>query len=164
MASKGNIKSRISKGLIERFEDGIINRENGCWNVNPGVSGGYGKIQAFGKTMSYHRVSYELYNGPIPSGYMVCHKCDNPSCVNPEHLFLGTAKDNMQDKIDKGRHVAAHKGEGHHRARLTEWQVKEIKQHLSKGSMTQYELAEKYGVSQTLINNIKTGKRWGHIK
>lgn len=149
-----------TKGLTERFKIGIKDKANGCWNVNPTARGGYGKIQAFGKPMSYHRVSYELFNGSIPKGLHVCHKCDNPKCVNPEHLFLGSSLDNMRDKISKGRHKGAKSGEQHHRAKLTIWQVEDIRKLCQLGEISQYDIAELFGVSQTTVNNIKTGKRW----
>lgn len=151
------------KGIIDRFSDGItVNKETCCWEVEPTAKGGYGKINVLGKTMLYHRASFELYVGKIPDGMMVCHKCDNPRCVNPVHLFIGTAKDNMDDKIEKGRHAGAKKGSNHHKAKLVEWQVIEIKNLLATGE-SQRKIAEMYGVSQSLVNNIKSGKRWKHI-
>lgn len=151
-------------GLVARLEKAIISKaSSGCWNVSPATKQGYGKIRAFGETKLSHRVSYELFNGPIKKHLMVCHKCDNPSCINPEHLFLGTANDNMQDKISKGRHAGARKGSKHHKAKLTEWQVKEIKSLLKK-KVSQRQISEAYKVSQTIISNIKTGKRWSHVK
>ncbi|HCL6635739.1 HNH endonuclease [Citrobacter freundii] len=149
------------EGIIKRFVSMYsVNESTGCWESTYAKNkGGYTKFSIFGITMLSHRVAYELYNGSIPPGLMVCHKCDNPCCVNPQHLFLGTAQDNMDDKILKGRHVGAKKGESHHRARLTEWQVEEIRQRL-KQSESQLSIAASMGVSKTLISNIKTGKRW----
>lgn len=69
---------------------------------------GYGQIMQFGKMLAAHRVSFELHYGPIPLGMFICHSCDNPSCVNPEHLFIGTNKDNQQDAISKGRRKKWH--------------------------------------------------------
>lgn len=76
-----------------------------CWEWQRGTnSKGYGAVKIQNKTYSAHRVSWTLFNGDIPEGMFVCHHCDNPKCVNPEHLFIGTQKDNMQDKCKKGRH------------------------------------------------------------
>lgn len=151
------------KGIVARFNDGIVNKTNsGCMEVAPTGRGGYGKIKVFGKTMLYHRLSFELYVGSIPSGLLVCHKCDNPKCVNPEHLFLGSHQENMDDKINKGRHVGAKKGYKHHKSKLVEWQVIEIKRKLRDGAF-QYDLANEYGVNQATISNIATGKNWGHV-
>src|SRR5690349_13982377 len=72
---------------------------------------GYGQITIRGRTVRAHRLAWEKANGPIPEGMMVCHKCDNPPCINPEHLFLGTSKDNAQDSIIKGRRWALRIGQ-----------------------------------------------------
>lgn len=77
--------------------------ESGCWLWEGALAGKYGVIVQDGKNLSAHRYSWELHNGDIPNGLWVLHKCDTPSCVNPDHLFLGTAKDNMQDALRKGR-------------------------------------------------------------
>lgn len=80
---------------------------SGCWEWQ-GQTGGtspYGQIKKFGKFVGTHRLSYELCRGEIPEGMVVCHHCDNPICINPDHLFLGTMKDNMHDMINKGRRV-----------------------------------------------------------
>lgn len=86
----------------------------------------YGKINVFGKCLCAHRVSYELNIGLIPRDSLVCHKCDNPSCVRPEHLFLGTQKDNVDDCVKKGRDRHP-RGECHGRAKLTWEKVREIR-------------------------------------
>lgn len=88
--------------------------DGGCWEwaANKDAKG-YGLLAFKGKSYRAHRLSWELTNGPIPDGMLVCHKCDNPSCVNPEHLFIGTPKDNTQDSVKKGRHVMPQKSPGY---------------------------------------------------
>ena len=151
-----------SRPLKERFESKVV-RANGCWRWSGNKhKQGYGKIHMDGGSAMAHRVSYLLHKGSIPDGMMVCHRCDNPECTNPDHLFLGTALDNMRDKIAKGRHVGAHAGEGHHFAKLTRRQVEEIRRAYRRGGVTQYELAARYGVTQTNISGIVNNRKWAN--
>lgn len=94
--------------LKERFHANYIPEPmSGCWLWVGGTNGkGYGQLWIDGEpSIMAHRLSWELHNGPIPKGMLVCHKCDTPPCVNPDHLFIGTDKDNIQDCIKKGRYV-----------------------------------------------------------
>jgi hypothetical protein len=90
---------------FKRLYSNYLERENGCWEWQ-GQTGGtspYGQIKVFGRFVGAHRLSYELYKGPVPENHVVCHHCDNPICINPDHLFIGTMADNMRDMISKGR-------------------------------------------------------------
>lgn len=106
--------------------------------------------------MGAHVYSYILHYGPFARGLCVCHKCDNMACVNPLHLFIGTAADNMADKTRKGRQT---KGSQNPIAKLNEWQIPIIR----LDARTQDEIAKEYGVSQALISDIKKKAIWRHV-
>lgn len=146
--------------LEERFWS-KVSKSEGCWKWQGAFrSDGYGKINKEGKSHSAHRISWEITNGPIPEGLWVLHKCDNPPCVNPKHLFLGTAADNMADKMAKGRdRYVPHIGEDNPRCKLTVEKVKEIR----ASDMTCNQLSELYGVTDGTISAIRTRKLWKHI-
>ena len=135
---------------------------NGCWEWQRyRMPCGYGRIRHGGRMELTHRLSYLAFNGDIPDGLVVRHKCDNKCCVNPEHLTLGTQKDNVKDAIDRGQFVYREnpKGAKHHMAKLNEKQVMEV----YNSTQTQSSLAETYGVSRQLISAIKRGKLWQHV-
>ena len=139
-----------------------VNKSDGCWEWNASRNNkGYGRFLARGQSTGAHRVSYELHNGPIPNGMSVLHKCDNPPCVNPAHLFLGTNADNNADKMAKGRHRAL-KGSDHRLAKMTEADVVVIKS--TRGVLPGYIVAECFGVVQTTISNIHSGHSWSHVQ
>lgn len=112
------------------------------------------------KVLKTYRVAYELWIGPIPEGQCVCHRCDNPSCVNPQHLFLGTVADNNQDKAAKGRAVyPVLPGELSPSAKLTLDEVRSIRHALENGERGA-DLARQYGVTKSAISSIKYRKVW----
>lgn len=122
---------------------------------------GYGQVRHESKTWLAHRLAWYLEKGPIPSNMCVLHTCDNPPCVNVEHLFLGTQKDNMKDMVQKGRARKA-SGENNSNAKLTPSDALEIKALLTQG-VVQTRVAEKFGVSQSQISLIKLGKNWKNL-
>ena len=149
--------------LTERFWSKVDgNDPNECWNWTAGKqANGYGAFVYAGKTRYAHRFSWLLHFGTIPEGMFVCHHCDNPGCVNPKHLFLGTQTDNMQDAITKGR---IGRGEKHRNSKLTEVQVLAIRaEYQYHGKNKARVLAKKHGVTTTTINRVVTRKTWKHI-
>ena len=104
-----------------------VHKSSGCWVwVGNRIPQGYGTIGVGGKPVRAHRYSWELHNGPIPDGLFVLHRCDNPPCVRPDHLFLGTALDNSRDCVDKGRHRGRERlpiqvGDQYGRLTVVEW-------------------------------------------
>jgi len=134
--------------------------ESGCWIWSGGMNAyGYGSFwdMDYGRARRAHRVSYELYKGFIPDGLLVLHKCDVPVCVNPDHLFLGTHQDNMDDKIKKGRQA---KGENNGSSKLTEKEVKEIRDKYVPRKYTQRMLAREFNVSQVAIGCVIRNETW----
>ncbi|KKL12320.1 hypothetical protein LCGC14_2536940 [marine sediment metagenome] len=145
--------------LIElRFLAKIREAENGCWLWIGAITrvGGYGHMGVCGKCIKAHHVSWLLYRGPLPEDpdIWVLHTCDTPSCVNPDHLFLGTHTDNIRDASQKGRISRTHQlsGENHGKTKLTMIQVEEIRD--AEGLFLQRELAEQYEVSRATIGGV----------
>jgi hypothetical protein len=137
----------------ERFESKFFAHPiSDCWLWMAAMSGKQPFFSCNGKPQLAYRVSWLLYRGEIPDGMDLCHRCDTPSCVNPSHLFAGTAKDNMADADNKGR-IAW--GRRLPQTRLNEKQVIEIRE----SHDNQCDLASRFGVSQSHISRIKTGAR-----
>lgn len=143
----------MSATLQERFW-AKVRKTPTCWEWTASLTGaGYGKIGVNGRIITASRLSFEWACGPIPPGMFICHHCDNPKCVRPDHLFLGTALDNSRDCKAKGRTAA---GERCGRSKLTFAQVAEIR----RDTGVQRRLSERYGVSPALICLIKSRKVW----
>lgn len=137
-----------------------VNKTGSCWLWTGALAGGgYGSFRCGGTQYRAHRVAYLLSKGD-PTGLFVCHSCDVRECVNPEHLFLGTPKDNMQDKVNKGRQA---KGNTCGLSKLTEDQVREIRRLHAELPRSQTALAKRYGVSQVVIHFVLTRQTWKHI-
>jgi len=152
------------RALEERFWSRVnIAGADECWEWrSTKQTYGYGILKIKGKMKGAHRLAWLFTNGEIPNGLWVLHKCDNPSCVNPNHLFLGTARDNAQDRARKGRN-GNQNGEQGNNSKLINEQVLEIHTKYRTTSITQRELATQYEISQSQINNIVRGKEWRHL-
>lgn len=148
----------------ERFRTAYT-KEDSCWTWSKSVDeDGYGRFALDGKSQKAHRVAWELVNGPVPDGMCVLHKCDIRHCVNPDHLFLGTKKDNTTDMLNKGRHEVC-KGEEVGTSVLTENQVVEIRSLYTPYSKThgRVALAKRYGVTPQAIGHVVTRLSWSHV-
>ncbi len=138
-----------------------------CWDwAGAKKPKGYGNVRINKSYLLAHRVAFELANGSIPDGYIVCHICDNPSCCNPSHLMLGTIKSNAADMMIKNRqkkpHTAA-RGSYNGNSKLNDLDVLMIRSDYDSKRANQYELAAKYGVSQASVASIINRKTWRHI-
>lgn len=139
----------------------------GCWfwSGAPGA-GGYGVLWFEGRYQKAHRVSWALHNGFMPDrSVKVCHKCDVPACVNPDHLWLGSQADNVADMVRKGRGRCGEPmvGSRNPMSALTEEQVSEIRLLLLIGAHTQAEIARSYGVSPMTLSRIANFQTWPHV-
>lgn len=145
------------------FRESINKIPRGCWEwVGHRFWSGYGRIYIKPKYRRAHRVSWEIKHGEIPKGMCVCHKCDNPACVRPSHLFLATHAENMIDKKNKNRAYRM-KGVEHHQCKLTEKQVREIRKKYVPYKMSTNKLGKIYGVSKATIQAIISSKSWTHL-
>jgi hypothetical protein len=159
---------RTKIDLIERFWS-KVQKSSGCWIWKDGTfDNGYGQFRVLNKKVKAHRFSWEITYGPIPDGLKVLHKCDNPPCVNPNHLFLGTNKDNTWDSIKKGRFCIDPNrfdhpcGEDHPLSVLTNEKVLEIR-FLHKNGRSKYSLAKQFNVVQDTITKVVNGITWRHL-
>jgi hypothetical protein len=147
------------------YSNVVVNPVSGCWEWNGTKYHGYGRICVGSRvdgtrhTVHTHRLSYELNFGPIPDGMEICHKCDNPSCINPEHLFIGTRQDNVNDRERKGRNVVL-VGEERLEAKLTRKDVKNARWERAFMGTSFSILAKKYGVCKKTIQNAINGVTW----
>ena len=152
-----NGHGRVYEPWANRFRRYFKPSGDGCWLWTGWVRpSGHGGFRLDGKDVGAHRASYLLHNGPIPDGLHVCHHCDNPPCVNPTHLFLGTHADNMADMGRKGRIPS---GEKHHASKLTWHAVREIRQAHRDGAR-QSDLAVLYGVTHATMQDVLRHRSW----
>lgn len=148
------ISANVKDSFVEKIATLGMVQDRECWIWRWSRNqAGYGRIAENKRTHFAHRLSYEIYVGEIPSGLYVCHECDTPSCVNPNHLWLGTARDNAVDRDKKGRN----------KRKLSDDVVIDIRQKRNKG-VSAKELAIMYGVRQNTISQASTGKRWARVE
>ncbi len=139
----------------------------GCRNWTGSLRNGYGRLIVGSRTdgtrhsTTAHRYSYEVHRGPIADGLEVCHRCDNPRCINPEHLFLGTRQDNIDDREAKGRNVVA-RGEANGASKLTEADVAEARRLRGLGH-TYQSIATRFGVHKRTAMRVVKSEHWNHV-
>jgi hypothetical protein len=161
---------QFSKEVLEKFGSNVDFKflSNGdldhdaCWDwVGSRDKSDYGRFRINGKQTGTHRVAYMMEIGDIPWGYCVCHKCDNPSCVNPKHLWVGTDQDNTNDKVSKNRQL---QGSNHHSAKLIESDVREILINIYNNQyISTVQIYNDYDVTSAAINDMLRGKSWKTI-
>lgn len=152
----------MSQSTIERFLSKVCTSPDGCWlwqgRRNPSGYGRFDLRTGAGRWQAFlaHRVAYEIFVGKIPDGLVVCHACDNPCCVRPSHLSVGSQRDNLGDAAAKGRTA---RGETHPHAKLTAQQVAEMRYLFSQG-VRQRELSRRFGTAYQNVSRIVRGERW----
>lgn len=158
MSSLGKRWTLPRRPAIDRFIENYRIDASGCWLwTGHSLPRGYGRICLDYVDTYAHRLAWELCHGAIPAGMDVCHRCDVPSCVNPDHLFVGTRADNMRDASAKGR--TARGGGTHGACKLTAAQVVAIR----SDAGYQHVVAARYGVSQTTVGEILRRVTWRHV-
>jgi hypothetical protein len=154
-------RERFRRSFEQRFW-ARVEKGSDCWPFRGHDAGlGYRAVKLSDKKIYAHRAAWMLTHGPIPDGLFVCHACDNPPCVRPDHLFLGTTADNNRDRMRKGRNREPAVGEAHPMVKLSEAQVREIRARYQKGIGKR--LAAEYGITNANLHRIVKRRTWKHI-
>ena len=161
----GQLEQMVTEFKVVSDEDllkaTLFNRcrlsEGGCWEWRKTSRAGYGLFYKGNRYYAAHRISYETFVGPIPEGLHILHSCDNPGCINPDHLRPGTVKENMADREARGRRDV--KGEQIGTSKVDALDVLEIR----ASKLTLEKLGEKYGLSATHVGRIRAGESWAHL-
>lgn len=149
------MESNAKNTVFKFLKNVTINNATGCHQWNGGVCRRYGRFNISGKSYRAHRLSYKLFINEDLGDKHVCHKCDNPLCVNPDHLFLGTHQDNMMDRKQKGR-----TSKGNSKIKVDD--VLRVRE-LSKSGLSCVKVAKIVGICKSQVHNIITGHSWKHI-
>lgn len=168
LAPRGSTEDKFFRKVV---------KTDSCWIwVGAKAKSGHGHMRAIGENLA-HRIAWVLFRGPIPTGMCVCHDCpggDNPACVNPDHLFLGTHDDNLKDAAKKGMMASGNRhksrthpdsvarGEAHYSAKLTDDAVRQIRRRVSSGCLMR-DVALHFGVTRSTVSMIVSRKRWAHV-
>jgi hypothetical protein len=146
----------------QAFWQSVDRHPTGCWIWQKCLVRGYGVARFENRRQQAHRIAYKLTQNAIPAGLQVCHQCDNPSCVRPSHLFIGTRSDNMRDMLSKDR-ANRPRGERINTAKLTSQEVLEIRALYNSGTITQTALGKRFGISQYAVSCIVRLRHWKHF-
>ena len=143
--------------LLERFWENVdVRGENDCWEWQASrTTAGYGVIYWNGENTYTHRLSLEFDNRPVSSRFHACHTCDNPPCVNPKHLFVGSPRGNMLDKVAKGRHTH---GENHPHSKLSDLEISEIRRLVSENGII-VDIAKQFNVSRGYVTELASNRK-----
>lgn len=146
-----------SHALLERFWENVdVKGEDECWEWTAAkTTAGYGVIYWNSENTYAHRLSLELDNRPIPARFHACHKCDNPPCVNPKHLFVGSPRENMLDKVSKGRHP---KGENHYAAKLLDSEIAEMRKLVAENGII-VDIAKRFNVTSGYVVEVASNRK-----